>query len=156
MASKILPFSICNQYKIINYALYNLLFMSSKSTAPISGQTVQVYQLELTLVENQNNDDLNKTEFLYSIRGGFPGSLAPAIQETQVQSLGWEDPLEKGMATCSSFLPGEFHGQRRLVRLQSMGLKRVRHDWVTNTYVKSQSKIRVGMSLHNHWVPVFS
>ena len=121
MASKILPFSICNQYKIINYALYNLLFMSSKSTAPISGQTVQVYQLELTLVENQNNDDLNKTEFLYSIRGGFPGSLAPAIQETQVQSLGWEDPLEKGMATCSSFLPGEFHGQRRLVGYSPWG-----------------------------------
>ena len=33
----------------------------------------------------------------------------PAIQETQVQSLDWEDPLEKGMATFSVFLPGEFH-----------------------------------------------
>ena len=30
-----------------------------------------------------------------------------AMQETQVQSLGWEDPLEKGMATHSSILPGE-------------------------------------------------
>ena len=29
----------------------------------------------------------------------------PAMQETWVQSLGWEDPLEKGMATHSSFLP---------------------------------------------------
>ena len=29
----------------------------------------------------------------------------PALQETQVQSLGWEDPLEKGMATHSSILP---------------------------------------------------
>ena len=28
----------------------------------------------------------------------------PAMQETQVQSLGWEGPLEKGMATCSSIL----------------------------------------------------
>ena len=35
----------------------------------------------------------------------------PAIQET----LGWEDPLEKGMATYSVFLPGESHGQRSLV-----------------------------------------
>ena len=34
----------------------------------------------------------------------------PAIQETQVQSLGQEDPLEKGMATTPVFLPGEFHG----------------------------------------------
>ena len=36
----------------------------------------------------------------------------PAMQETQVQSLDWEDPLEKEMATHSVFLPGEFHGHR--------------------------------------------
>ena len=34
----------------------------------------------------------------------------PAMQETWVQSLGWEDPLEKGKDTHSSILPGEFHG----------------------------------------------
>ena len=39
----------------------------------------------------------------------------PAMQETKVQSLGWEDPLEKGMAIHSIFLPGEFHGQKSLV-----------------------------------------
>ena len=38
----------------------------------------------------------------------------PVMQETQVQSLGQEDPLEKGMATTPEFLPGEFHGQRSL------------------------------------------
>ena len=38
----------------------------------------------------------------------------PAMPETQVQSLGWENPLEKGMATHSSILAGEFHGQRSL------------------------------------------
>ena len=38
----------------------------------------------------------------------------PAIQETQVQSLGWEDPLEKEMASHTSILAGEFHGQRSL------------------------------------------
>ena len=37
-----------------------------------------------------------------------------AVQETQVQPLGWEDPLEKGIATTPVFLPGESHGQRRL------------------------------------------
>ena len=36
----------------------------------------------------------------------------PAMQETWVQSLGQEDPLEKGMATHFSTLAGEFHGQR--------------------------------------------
>ena len=39
----------------------------------------------------------------------------PAVQETQVRSLAQEDPLEKRMATHSSILPGEFHGQRSLV-----------------------------------------
>ena len=38
----------------------------------------------------------------------------PAVRETQVQSLGREDPLEKGMAATPGFLPGEFHGQRCL------------------------------------------
>ena len=38
----------------------------------------------------------------------------PAVQETWFQSLGGEDPLEKGMATHSSILAGESHGQRSL------------------------------------------
>ena len=39
----------------------------------------------------------------------------PVMQETWVQSLGWEDPLEKGVET-PVFLPGEVHGQRSLAR----------------------------------------
>ena len=38
----------------------------------------------------------------------------PAMHEIRVQSLDQEDPLEKGMATHSSILAGEFHGQRSL------------------------------------------
>ena len=38
----------------------------------------------------------------------------PAMQEIQVQSLGQEDPLERGIATHVSVPAGEFHGQRRL------------------------------------------
>ena len=38
----------------------------------------------------------------------------PARQDTQVQSLGGEDILEKGTATTPVFLPGKFHGQRSL------------------------------------------
>ena len=44
-----------------------------------------------------------------------------------VQSLGLEDPLEKGMATPLVFLNGEFQGIKEPGRLQSMGLQRVRH-----------------------------
>ena len=50
----------------------------------------------------------------------------PAMQETQVQSLGEDDTLEKGMVTHSSILPGEFHD--RSGGLQSMRLERVGHD----------------------------
>ena len=39
----------------------------------------------------------------------------PTMQETRVQSLGQEDPLEKEMATYSVFLPGESHGQKSLM-----------------------------------------
>ena len=50
----------------------------------------------------------------------------PAMQETWVQSLGWEDPLEEGMATHSSILAWRILMDRG-ARLQSMGTQRVRH-----------------------------
>ena len=49
---------------------------------------------------------------------GFPGGSEirnlSAVWETWVRSLGWEDPLEEGMATHSSILAGKSHGQRSL------------------------------------------
>ena len=50
-----------------------------------------------------------------------------AMQETRVQSLGQEDPLENRMATHLVFLLGEFHGKRNLVGYSSWGC-RVRRD----------------------------
>ena len=52
----------------------------------------------------------------------------PAMQEIQVQSLGQEDPLEKGMATHSTILAWKIPGTEESGRLQSMGSQRVRHD----------------------------
>ena len=51
----------------------------------------------------------------------------PAMQETQVQSLGQENPVEKRMDTTLVFFPGKSHGQRSLVGYSSWG-HRVRHD----------------------------
>ena len=51
----------------------------------------------------------------------------PAVQETQLQSLGWEDPLEKGMAAHSSILAWRIPWTERPGGLQSMGLQRVRY-----------------------------
>ena len=52
----------------------------------------------------------------------------PAVQETQVRSLGWEDPLEKGMTTHSSVLDWRSPWTEEPGGLQSMGLQKVRRD----------------------------
>ena len=52
----------------------------------------------------------------------------PAMQEHQVRSLGWEDPLEEGMSTHSSILVWRIPWTEEPGRLQSIGLHRVRHD----------------------------
>ena len=54
----------------------------------------------------------------------------PAMQETQVQFLGQEDPLEKEMAT-PVFLPGKSHEQRSLAGYSPWDPKRVGHDLAT-------------------------
>ena len=58
----------------------------------------------------------------------------PAVQEPQemwVQSLGREDPLEEGVATHPSILAWRIPQTKEPGGLQSMGSKRVRHDWAT-------------------------
>ena len=52
----------------------------------------------------------------------------PAVQETRYPSLGWEDLLEKEMATYSSILAWKIPWTEEPIRLQSMGLLRVRQD----------------------------
>ena len=58
----------------------------------------------------------------------------PAMWETQVQSLGWEDPLEKGMAIHSSILAWKSHGQRRLAGYIPWVRKELDNDLVTNIF----------------------
>ena len=52
----------------------------------------------------------------------------PAMQETQVRSQDWEDPLEKGMTTRSSILGWRIPWTEEPGRLQSTGSQRVRYD----------------------------
>ena len=56
----------------------------------------------------------------------------PAMQETRVRSLGWEDPLEKEMATHSSILAWRIPWLEEPSGLQSTGSQRVGHDWATS------------------------
>ena len=52
----------------------------------------------------------------------------PVVRETRVQSLGWEDPLEKKMVTHSSTLAWKIPWTEEPGGLQSMGSQRVGHD----------------------------
>ena len=61
------------------------------------------------------------------------------MQETQVQSLGWEEPLEADMATYSSILAWRILQTEEPGRLQSIGLQRVGRDLATKTTNNKQA-----------------
>ena len=86
--------------------------------------------------ESDTTERLNWTDIMLCFPGGSDGkNNLPAIQEAWVQSLGWEYPLEKGMAPHSSNLAWRVPWIKEPVRLQSMEWQRVGHDWTTNTYI---------------------
>ena len=64
----------------------------------------------------------------------------PTMQETQVRSLGQEDPLEKEMATHSSILAWKIPWMEEPGGLQSMGLQKVGHDWATSLHCPQKSR----------------
>ena len=76
----------------------------------------------------------------------------PTVRKTWVQSLGWEDLLEKEMATHSSTLAWKIPRTEEPGRLQSMALQRVRHDRATSLSVYSNSS-SVGLPIRLEWVP---
>ena len=66
----------------------------------------------------------------------------PAMQETRIPSLGWEDPLEKGMATHSSILAWRIPWTEVPGELQSMGSQRVRHNYNDLAHTKSNCSLK--------------
>ena len=67
-------------------------------------------------------------EWLYLFLMAQMVKRLPAMWETRVQFLGWEDPLEKEMATHTSTFAWKIPWTEEPDRLQSMGLQRVGHD----------------------------
>ena len=67
----------------------------------------------------------------------------PAMRETQVWSLGWEDPLEKGMATHSSLPAWRIQWTEEPGGLQSMGFQRIIQDWTTNTHTHTHTHTHI-------------
>ena len=77
-------------------------------------------------------DTLTKLLVLLVYRASLVAQMVKNLlemQETQVRSLGWEDPLEKGMATQSSILSWRIPWTEEPGGLLSMGSPRVRQDW---------------------------
>ena len=70
--------------------------------------------------------------------GGSDSKMSATMWETQVQSLGWEDLLEKEMATHSSILACKISWMEEPGRLQSMVSQRVRQDWATSFIHKTR------------------
>ena len=84
--------------------------------------------------ERKLPDIMNNADLLVNIITDYRRLVAqmvknlPAMQETQVQSLGWEDPLEKEMATNFSILVWRIRWTEEPGRLQSTGSQIVRHN----------------------------
>ena len=132
------------------------------SQAPLSMGILQVRTLEwAAMPSSKGASQLRDQTQVSHIAGGFFTSRAtrqahcnltyhlvvqmvkhlPITWETWVWSLGWEDPLEKKMATHSSTLAWKIPWMEESSRLQSMGSQRVRHDWATSLIsLKSTSK----------------
>ena len=88
------------------------------------------------------------TYFLTDVYGpswGFPGRSAvknpPTMWETRVWSLGWEDPLEEGIATLSRILVWRTPWTEEPDGLWSMGLQRVGRDWTTKYSIDHRSSV---------------
>ena len=75
---------------------------------------------------------LAHSSVFFSLIWVLPGGCLPAMQKTWVRSLGWEDPLEKEMATPSSILAWRIPWTEEPGGLQSTGLQRVGHDRATS------------------------
>ena len=82
--------------------------------------------------ESDTTEQLNWTEHIYMIGAFLVAQMVknlPTMQESQVLFLGWEDPLEKGMAIHSNILVWRIPWTEDPDRLLSIGLQRVGHNW---------------------------
>ena len=76
----------------------------------------------------------------------------PAMWKTWVQSLGWEDPLEEGLATHSSILAWRIPWTEGPGGLQSVQSQNVRHDWVTkHSTAHTKHRGRGSSDFWGHW-----
>ena len=116
-------------------------------TCPPSWTTVPRY-----LVQHYPVSKRISLDKIYTYTGGLLSKMdslvaqmvknPPAMQDIWVQSLGQEDPLEKGMATYYSVLAWRIPWTEEPGGLESMGSQRSWHDWVTNTFTLATFRVK--------------
>ena len=90
--------------------------------------------MQETLVGSLGREDLLEKGLGYPLQCSWPSRVAqmvknpPVVWETWAQSLGWEDPLEEGVATHSSSLDWRIPNREEPGGLKSMGSQRLGHD----------------------------
>ena len=110
-------------------------FLIKKKKKKKKKKKLLVWQLKAELQRKDTgpsiraDKSLNKTPTRASLVAVKNPPAMQGLQETQVGSLGREDPLEKGLTTHSSILAWRIPWTKVPVRLQSIGSQRVKHDW---------------------------
>ena len=124
-------------------SLIRIYFFVDMVGAPTPHKTKShIKSRKLSAARHQNsNSKLFNNYGIYCLHGDSRASLVaqlvknlPAMWETWVWSLGWEDPLEECMVTLSSILAWRIPRTGEPGWLQSMGSQRVGHDWATFTF----------------------
>ena len=83
-------------------------------------------RLSLSVEGGRKSNILSYYALLFQERASLMAQMVtnlPAVREAWVQSLGWEDPLEKGTVPTPVFRPGKFHGQKSLAGYSPWGRK---------------------------------
>ena len=130
----------------IAYRLFWELFLPTLSLRILCSSSL-VMEISFSTYLSFRNEimKLNKmhrhTDYRASLVAQMVKNL-PAMQETWVWSLGRKDPLEKEMAIHSSILARKIPWREEPGGLQSMGSKRIGHNWLTHTECKDSASIR--------------
>ena len=114
--------------------LSSLRFTNKRWQEYTEEYTEELYKKDLHDPDNHDDGitdlelDILECEVKWALESITMNKASGTMRETQVQSLGWEDPLEKEMTTHSSTLAWKIPWTEEYGRLQSMGSKRVGHN----------------------------
>ena len=103
------------------------------------------YWREWKMVESlcKKFPNFSKVKYILGLPWWLTVKHLPTVQETWVQSLGRENLLEKEIAVHSSILAWKIPWMEEPGRLQSMGLQRVGHNWVTSLHFQTFPKLNI-------------